>query len=293
MSSAPTASRSVGEAPLAVICGAGSLPFAVADAAIRRGRGVVLFALHGAADPERTSAYPHYWFHIGQAGRFLRLAGKEGCRDVVMIGPIIRPSLWQLLRDFETLRLLPRLARMTRGGDGSLLEGVAAILEERGLQLVAPQEIAPELLMPEGTLGTRLPSERARVSIARGLALLDAIGPFDVGQAAVMVDEHVLAVEAAEGTDYMLARVAELRRNGRIRRAAGGVLVKAPKSDQDRRLDLPTIGPQTIEGAARAALDGIALVAGSSIVAEPERIGQVADREKLFVVGVRHETGSR
>ena len=105
-----------------------------------------------------------------------------------------------------------------------------------------------------------------------------------------MVDEHVLAIEAAEGTDYMLGRVAELRRNGRIRRAAGGVLIKAPKSGQDRRMDLPTIGPQTIEGAARAALDGIALVAGSSIVAEPERIVQVADREKLFVVGVRHET---
>jgi UDP-2,3-diacylglucosamine hydrolase len=293
MNSAPLAGRAVGEGPLAVICGAGSLPFAVADAAIRRGRRVVLFALRGAADPERISAYPHHWFHIGQARRFFRLADKEGCRDVVMIGSIIRPSLWQMLRDIETLRLLPRLARMNRGGDGSLLEVCATILEERGLQLMAAQEVAPELLMPEGALGTRLPGERARACIGRGLALLDAIGPFDVGQAVIMVDDHVLAIEAAEGTDSMLARVAELRRNGRIRRTAGGVLVKAPKSGQDRRLDLPAIGPQTIEGAARAALDGIALVAGSSIVAEPERIGQLADRGKLFVVGVRHEIVSR
>jgi DUF1009 family protein len=166
-------------------------------------------------------------------------------------------------------------------------------LEERGLKLVAPQEVAPELLMPEGALGTVLPTERARVSIARGLALLDATAPFDVGQAAVMVDDHVLAIEAAEGTDHMLTRIAELRRNGRLRRTAGGVLIKAPKRGQDERIDLPAIGPQTVEGAARAALDGIAMVADSSIVAEPERIAELADREKLFVIGVRHEIPPR
>ena len=110
----------------------------------------------------------------------------------------------------------------------------------------------------------------------------------------VVADAHVLAIEAAEGTDRMLARIAELRQSGRIAGASGrGVLVKAAKRGQDRRVDLPSIGPQTIEGAARAGLAGIAVVAGSTIVAEPERISAAADRERLFVLGVRDQTAER
>jgi DUF1009 family protein len=87
----------------------------------------------------------------------------------------------------------------------------------------------------------------------------------------------------------MLARVAELRRIGRIP-PSGGVLIKAPKPHQDRRIDLPTVGPKTVEGALRAKLDGIAAVAGGSILADPSRVADMANREKLFVVGVRDET---
>ena len=101
-----------------------------------------------------------------------------------------------------------------------------------------------------------------------------------------MSGRHVLAVEAAEGTDAMLARVAEMRANGRVRTAAGrGVLVKAPKLGQDRRFDLPSIGPQTVEEVARAGLAGIAVVAGSTIIAEPERLIAAADRANIFVIG--------
>jgi hypothetical protein len=120
------------------------------------------------------------------------------------------------------------------------------------------------------------------------LALLRAIGPFDVGQAVVVADNHVLAVEAADGTDEMLDHVAEMRRKGRIH-SSGGVLVKAPKLSQDRRIDLPTIGPRTIEGAARAGLAGIAVVAQDAILAEPDRMTQVADRERIFIVGIRQD----
>ncbi len=133
----------------------------------------------------------------------------------------------------------------------------------------------------------RAPQERDRADIARGLALLNATSPFDIGQAVVVANNQVLAVEGPEGTDRMLARVAELRRNGRIRSPTGtGVLVKAPKLGQDHRIDLPAIGPPTIEAAAAAGLAGIAVVAGSTIVAEPERIAAAADRAKIFVIGV-------
>ncbi|MBV8239210.1 MAG: UDP-2,3-diacylglucosamine diphosphatase LpxI, partial [Hyphomicrobiales bacterium] len=250
------------DGPLAIICGGGSLPFAVADAVGRRGRRVVLFAIRGWADPQRVASYRHHWAAVGQFGWFCRLARQEGCRDVVFIGSMVRPAIWQIRPDFKTLRLLPRIYGIFRGGDDHLLKGVAGIFEEHGFRLLGAHAVAPEILMPEGTLGRERPGERDRSDIAKGLALLNASSPFDVGQAVVVADARVLAIEAAEGTDRMLARIAELRQSGRIAVASGrGVLVKAAKRDQDRRLDLPSIGPQTVEGAARAGLAGIAVVA--------------------------------
>jgi DUF1009 family protein len=141
--------------------------------------------------------------------------------------------------------------------------------------------------MPQGAIGRREPSARDRTDIARGVALLSAIGPFDVGQGVVVADDYVLAVEAAEGTDRMLARIAELRSEGRVRSSPGtGVLVKMPKPAQDQRFDLPAIGPATVAGAARAGLAGIALLAGATIVAEPAEVGAAADRAGIFVTGI-------
>lgn len=276
-----------GEAALAIICGGGSLPFALAEAASRRGRRVVLFALRGWADPERVAAYPHYWSWMGQFGRFIRIAAKEGCRDVVFIGSVGRPSLWTIRPDLRVLRLMPRILRLFRGGDDHLQSGVGRIFEEHGFRLLGPQDVAPELLMPRGPIGARMPNERDRADISRGIALLQATSPFDIGQAVVVADNQVVAVEGPEGTDQMVARVAELRRSGRVRTPAGvGVLVKAAKLGQDRRIDLPSIGPQTIDGAAAAGLAGIAVVADSTVVAEPDQIAAAVDRANIFVIGV-------
>lgn len=272
---------------LAIICGAGTLPFALADAARKRGRHVVLFALRGWADPQRVQAYPHHWTWMGQLDRFMQIAAEEGCRDVAFIGSVARPSLWKIRPDLRVLRLMPQILKLYRGGDDHLQSGIGRLFEDHGFRLVGPKDIAPELIMPVGPLGSRAPSDRDRADIALGLGLLNATSPYDIGQAVVVADNHVLAVEGPEGTDRALARVAELRRNGRIRSPAGtGVLVKAAKIGQDQRIDLPTIGPQTIEGAAAAGLAGVAVVAGSTIVAEPELIASAADRAKLFVTGV-------
>ena len=279
--------------PLAVICGGGALPFAVADAVGKRGRRVVLFAIRGWADPQRVAAYPHHWASFGQFGWFCRVAQREGCRDVVLIGSVVRPEIWKIRPDFKTLRLLPRIVGLLRGGDNRLLKGVAAIFEEHGFRLVGAHEIAPDVLMPEGPLGRERPTAGHQADIATALALLEATSPFDVGQAVVVADARVLAIEAAEGTDRMLARIAELRQGGRIVDARRGVLVKAAKRGQDRRVDLPSIGPRTVEGAARAGLAGIAVVSGSTIIAEAGLTGAAADRERLFVIGVRDELATR
>jgi UDP-2,3-diacylglucosamine hydrolase len=271
--------------PVAIISGGGSLPFAVADAANRHNRRAVLLALRGFADAERVEAYPHHWVGLGEINRIQALANQEGCRDLVFIGAVVRPSIRDLRIDFGALGLLPRLIRLLRSGDSGLLSGVIEYAEERGFAVVGAQDIAPEILMPEGPLGHIRPTSDQSADIARGLELLHAIGPFDVGQAAVLADGRALAIEGAGGTDEMLAHLADLRRRGRVH-GAGGVLVKAPKPTQDRRIDLPTIGPRTIEGAAQAGLVGVAVAAGEALIAEADRIQAVADAARIFVVGI-------
>jgi UDP-2,3-diacylglucosamine hydrolase len=273
--------------PLAIICGGGSFPGAVADAVARSGRRPVLFGIKSWADPELIVRYAHHWIAIGQIGRFLRLAKAEHCRQVVFIGALLRPPLSQIRLDWHTIRLMPRIARSFRGGDDTLLSGVASMIEDGGVRVIGIDEVAPEIMVPAGVLGHCQPSGRDRTDISRALALIAAIGPFDAGQAAVIADNHVLGVEAAEGTDNLLLRIADMRRQRRVTTPAGvGVLVKAPKPTQDRRFDLPSIGPQTIENAARAGLAGVAVAAGSTMMFDPASAIAAADREKLFFLGV-------
>src|ERR1700722_68761 len=229
--------------PIAIICGGGSFPGAVAEAIMRSGRQPVMFGLRGWADAGVIERYPHHWIAIGQLGRFFRLARAEHCKEVLFIGTLLRPALKQVRLDWQTIRLLPRIAGYFRGGDNRLLSGAASIAESGGLRVIGVREVAPEIFVPEGVLGRCQPAERDRSDIARAMKMIAALGPFDVG--------------AAEGTDNMLTRIAELRRQGRVTTPAGvGVLVKAPKPGQDRRFDLPSIGARTIEGGARAGLAG-------------------------------------
>ena len=273
--------------PIGLIAAGGVMPFAVADSLIARGVNPVLFALKGACDPVAVERFRHHWISVGQVGRAIKLFRAENCRDLVFIGTLVRPALSEVRLDWGTLRVIGRVWAAFRGGDDHLLSGIGRILEQDGFRMVGIKDVAPDLLMPEGCLTRATPDEIAAADIARGRDVLRALSPFDIGQAAVVIDGHVVGVEDIEGTDGLLARVARLRREGRIRaRAARGVLVKAPKSGQDLRFDLPTIGPRTIEGAAAAGLAGIAIVAGNTIVVEPQTMIEAADSAGLFVTGL-------
>jgi DUF1009 family protein len=273
--------------PIGLIAAGGVMPFAVADSLIARGVKPVLFALKGACDPVAVERFRHHWISVGQVGRAIKLFRAENCRDLVFIGTLVRPALSEVRLDWGTLRVIGRVWAAFRGGDDHLLSGIGRIFEQDGFRMVGIKDVAPDLLMPEGCLTRAMPDENAAADIARGREVLRALSPFDIGQAAVVIDGHVLGVEDIEGTDGLLARVARLRREGRIRaRAARGVLVKAPKSAQDLRFDLPTIGPRTVEGAAAAGLAGIAIVAGNTIVVEPQTMIGAADAAGLFVTGL-------
>jgi hypothetical protein len=273
--------------PIGLIAGGGMLPFAVADSLMARNICPTFFALKGFCDAAQVVRFRHHWISIGQFGRLTRLLRAENCRELVFIGTLVRPALSEIRLDWGTVRVIRNVWAAFRGGDDHLLSGVARLFEHEGFRMVGIKDVAPDLLMPQGCLTRASADDHAAADIATGRDVLRALGPFDIGQAAVVIDGHVVGVEDIEGTDGLLARVARLRAEGRIRaRPARGVLVKAPKSGQDLRFDLPTLGPRTIEGAAAAGLAGIAIVAGNTIVAEPQAMIEAADRAGLFVTGL-------
>ncbi|MBU6461853.1 MAG: UDP-2,3-diacylglucosamine diphosphatase LpxI [Bradyrhizobium sp.] len=273
--------------PIGLVAGGGAMPFAVADSLVARGISPVLFALQGACDPAGVQRFRHHWISVGQLGRAMRLFRSENCRDLVFIGTLVRPALSEIRLDWGTLRVFGRVLAAFRGGDDHLLSGIGGILEQDGFRMVGIRDVAPDLLMPQGCLTRIKPDQNASTDIKLGREVLSALGPYDIGQAVIVIDGHVIGVEDIEGTDGLLARVARLRSERRIRaEARRGVLVKAPKRGQDLRFDLPTVGVRTVEGTFRAGLAGMAIAAGNAIVAEPQAMIEAADAAGVFVIGL-------
>ncbi len=266
---------------LGILAGGGPLPGRVAAAAAAAGRAVFLVGLEGYADPAVLAPFPHAWARLGAAGRSLALLRAQGCRDVVLVGPVRRPSLLDLRPDAEGARLLARIGRAAFGGDDGFLAAIVRVLAEEGFRVLGAHEVLTEAVAPGGTLGAVLADAQGMADIARGVAVARALGGVDVGQGCVVQQGIVLAVEAIEGTDAMLARAAGLRRPG-----PGGVLVKLVKPGQERRADLPTIGPATVRAGAAAGLRGIAVEAGGTLLTDRAGLIAAADAAGLFVLGI-------
>jgi DUF1009 family protein len=277
---------------LAIVAGGGRLPPLVSAAALRDGRAPVVFAIAGEAEPQAFAPAPVHVMRWGEIGKFLRLSEENHCRKAVLIGSIThRPDYRALVPDLGTLKLIPRILQLMRERDGSLLEGVARMIEENGIHVLSPLAVAPDLAMPEGVLAGEVSPDSARdIAAARAAAL--EVGNRDIAQAAVAVDGHVVAVEDAKGTDALLEQVAQLRRDGTIA-SAGGVLVKCLKPLQDGRHDLPTIGPETASRAAQAGLAGVAAEAGRTILVGRQETIDAFARAGLFLAGLKAQSISR
>ncbi len=273
-------------APLGLIAGGGPLPGRVADAARAAGRPVFIVALEGYADPATFASFPHEVVRLGAAGRTLALLREHGCREICLIGPVRRPHLLHLRPDAEGARLLGRIGRAAFTGDDGFLAAIVRVLGEEGFQVVGAHEILTDAVGPTGLLTRAHPDAEATADIARGMDVVRALGSVDVGQGCVVQGGVVLAVEAIEGTDAMLARAGLLRRPG-----PGGVLVKLVKPGQDRRADLPTIGPRTVDAAAAAGLRGIAYEAGGTLFTDRASCIARADAAGLFLLGLTPTTG--
>lgn len=283
----PMARRSTTSGPLGIIAGGGLLPCVVADAAAARGLALHIVGISGEAS-HAIERHPHTWVKWGEVGKLFAALDKHGCRDLVIIGTVTRPDLAHVKLDFGAIKNLPFLVSLGMGGDDHVLSSIVRFLEGKGYRVHGADDVAPELLAAEGVLGKHAPSADDRADIALGFEVVQALGALDVGQTAVVAKGYVVAVEAAEGTDAMLERCAELRRTGRSRgRGLTGCLVKAPKPGQEERVDLPTIGPETVRRAADARLAGVAVAAGQVLMVEHAATIEAADRRGLFLLGER------
>lgn len=266
---------------LGILAGGGRLPGQVAAAARAAGREVFLIGLEGFADPAVLAPWPHEVVRILAAGRIIAALREHGCQDLVLVGPVRRPSLLGLRPDVEGARILARIGRAAFAGDDGLLAAVVRVFAEEGFRVLGMHEILAEALGPAGLLSRVAPDVVAMADIRRGIAVARALGAVDVGQGCVVQQGIVLAVEAAEGTDAMLVRCAGLAWPG-----PGGVLVKLVKPGQDRRTDLPTIGPETIRAAIAVGLRGVAFEAGGTILAQRDATIAAADAAGVFLLGL-------
>ena len=274
---------------LGILAGGGGLPASLARACEAAGAPYTVIRLASYAT-EEMAPFGGHEAGLGEVGKVVRLLKSEDCDAVVMAGVVRRPNFASLTPDWRGAALLPKVVAAARRGDGALLDVLVQTFEAEGFLVVGAEEVAGALAADSGAVGGLAPDERARADMAKAAQVVSALGPFDVGQGAVVRAGLVLAIEAAEGTDAMLDRVAGLppevmgfepgETEGRR-----GVLLKRPKPGQELRVDLPTIGVETVRRAAAARLAGIAVEAGVALVLDREAVGRAADEAGLFVYG--------
>jgi lipid-A-disaccharide synthase len=268
---------------LGVIAGGGPLPLRVAEAARVAGREVYIVGIEGVASSD-IAQFPHGWSGIGMLGGTLALLKGNQCQDVVVVGAVKRPNLLRIRLDSLGVKFLFRVWRAMRRGDDALLRVLVGLLESHGFRVLGADQILHSLLAPEGVWTKKVPRKSQQSDIDLAIAAAREIGARDIGQGAVASEGKVVAREDVRGTDMMLAALRE--------DANGGVLVKLPKLQQERRIDLPTIGVTTVERAARAGLSGIAVEAGGVLASELEMTIARANELGIFIFGFPASRGA-
>jgi len=244
----------------------------------------MVVGIEGEADPEILQ-FPHEWFQWGQLGHLQKVLASHGKGDVVLVGGVkTRPDFSRMKLDLGTVRMLPKLLSLLAHGDNTVLTGAIQVIESWGYKVVGAHEVARDLVAVAGSLTATRPRSEALNDAKIAIAAARCIGELDAGQAAVVANGRVVALEAAEGTDAVLARIASLRDAGRLRWSGrAGVLAKCPKPQQDLRVDMPTIGPSTVAGAEAAGLAGIVIEARRVMIIEREETLRRADASALFI----------
>jgi UDP-2,3-diacylglucosamine hydrolase len=266
---------------LGLIAGNGRFPFLVLDAARGAGHDVTVIALKEETFPEladaaaRAPASPFHWISIGQLGRCITLLKEAGVERAVMAGQVKHTKLFDVRPDWTLGRVLMRLA--TRNTD-SIISGVADVLRDNGIPLIDSTALLAPLLAREGVLTRRAPDEGQRADLEFGYGVADTIAGLDIGQTIAVKSAAVVAVEAMEGTDAVIARAGQLA-------GAGVRIVKVAKPNQDMRFDVPVIGVSTIAAMTAAGADTLSIDAGKTLMIDGDAIIRAADDAGICIVG--------
>ncbi|MDR0332179.1 MAG: UDP-2,3-diacylglucosamine diphosphatase LpxI [Dysgonamonadaceae bacterium] len=267
--------------PLGIVAGSGMMPVEIIKHCNKHHIPVFVVGLESFATAEQLSEAPHTFAKIGEAGKILKAFKENNVRDIVLAGGIKRPSFKELIPDWEGMKIMAKLA-MKKMSDDNLFRVVIDEVENRGFKIVGIEEVVPEMLFQEGIYGKAKPDKDDMNDIERGWTVAKAIGAVDVGQAVVVQEGLVLAMEAIEGTDQMLARAASLRKEGKK-----PIMVKVLKPGQDMRVDLPAIGLQTIDLFIKHGIGGIAVEAGGILLIEKDAVIKKADENGIFIIGLK------
>lgn len=270
---------------LGLIAGGGDLPIALAEHCAATGQDYFVARVSPYASIE-LEKHPGATHSLGAMGARMAALRAAGCDAIVLLGRVPRPNLASLELDAGGMAMAPALIAAAAGGDDALLRALLQEHERAGFTVVGAEVAMADLVAPAGAWGAIAPTRAQLADVERAAAIAAAVGAYDVGQGVVVCDGLALAVEAQEGTDEMLRRVAALPAavRGSVD-ARRGVLVKRPKPIQERRIDLPTIGVRTIEGAAAAGLAGVAVEAGGALAVRRNEIVERANAAGLFVFG--------
>ena len=270
---------------LGLIAGGGALPLAIAARCEAEGRPLFVIRLTSFADPH-LSRYPGADLGMAELGKALAALKASGCKAVCFAGTVNRPDFKALKPDFKGATLLPGIIAAATKGDDALLRKILSVFENEGYVVEGADDILGGETLGAGALGTVIPTPDQLADLKKALYVAEKAGELDIGQGAVVCDGLVLAVEAQEGTDAMLMRVAGLPADLHGSQASPkGALGKAPKPIQDLRVDMPVIGTRTLELAAAAGLAGVGGVAGQLILIDRQALIETADRLGLFVWG--------
>jgi DUF1009 family protein len=273
---------------LAIVAGGGDFPLEVFHASLRQGFEPRFFALRGFSNRQISQHPASEPVDMLNPSALLASLHRFQPSGVVMAGHVSRPNPSLLLSAFSALRHQDELKQVLGEGDDHVLIRVIDLLEEQGLPVLGIDTVAPDLLCPQTVMTRSRPSPEEWVSIRTGLALLEQLSPFDCGQACIVQGQRILAIEGPEGTDATIRRVNTNKGWFRFSRQepTSKILVKTTKTVQDRRVDLPAVGPRTIQSCRKAGLAGLALGAGSVVIIDRERMIREADQAGLFIVGV-------
>ena len=272
-------------ARLGIIAGAGALPGQIISACRDNGRDHYVLAFTGSADPDLLGNAPRKWIRMGNLSAALEEARKAGIEELVMVGKIPRPGILELIRDPRSAMFLTKVGTRILGDDNLLSAVVRELEETEGFRVISPESLLKDLMAPAGHYGHVEPNANEMKDIRRGLVVVHELGRLDIGQAAIVQNGLVLGVEGAEGTDRLIERCVEYIDPG----VSGGVLVKAAKPMQDRRIDLPAIGVSTVAAVVKAGLRGIAVEEDRALLVEKDEMIKAADLAKIFLFGVPFE----